>query len=353
MSKLPSKKPSKLRKKRVVQYGPLWDWTKGLTQTSIELFRTCKEQFYLGVVEGWTPRAFSTPLEFGTMFHFMLERIGSAPPDQIAREVTKSYHDARKPSLDGTSYEALQMAMTNAQVLFPIYVDYYEREDAKLSWLQREHIFKIPHRFVDYNGKTQEIMLTGMRDGEYRREGVLGLFETKTKSSIDDVAIMDGLRGDFQTMLYLYALRCEYEEEPKEILYNIVRRPQLKLSTKKGETYDQYAERLAEDVKERPDWYFRRFEVTVVDGDIDVFIRTSLDPVLREFYQWWGSICSDPTKRWESPYHSRNLFGLMNKYGRCQLYNLMILGRTNEYFRRSSPFPELDVYSQQQQTVEV
>lgn len=340
-----SKAPPKLKKKQKVQMGPLWDWTSGITQSSIESFLACREQFALGYIEGWTPRAFSTPLEFGSIFHFMLEKIGTDSPDRIAREVTKSYHDTRKKTLDGVSYDALQLTLTNAQVLFPIYVEYYKEADSKYHWLQREHIFRVPHKFTNTStdfasGKIEEVVLTGMRDGEYRTEaGHLGLFETKTKSTIDDLAIQDGLRADLQTMFYLYALQREYKETPKQILYNVVRRPQLRIKT--SESYDDYGKRVEADIRTRPDWYFRRFEVSVSQGDIEVFLDTTLDPILRLMYQWWDSIRDNPFDRWASPFHFRSLPALMNRYGKAALYNLMIRNRENEYYRRSSPFPEL------------
>lgn len=353
-----SKKPNQLKKKKFPanQRSPLWDYTKGITQSGLEKFLACREQFALGYIEGWTPRAFSTPLEFGSMIHFMLEQqFTGKEPVAIARAVTKSYHDTRKKTLDGLSYDALQLALTNAAVLFPLYVKYYEEEDAKYNWIQREHVFKLPHKFEPIGftelpeskpglrlwGPIQEIVLTGMRDGEYRNaKGQLGLFETKTKSSIDDIAIQDGLRADFQTMLYLYSLKREYAESPTEILYNVIRRPQLRL--KQNEPLDVYGKRLAEDIQARPDWYFRRFEVTVLLEDIETFIETTLDPVLRQLLVWWESIKDSPFDRWGSPYHFRNLFALTNKYGKAPLYNLMILGRRNEYYQRSSPFPELE-----------
>ncbi len=165
------------------------------------------------------------------------------------------------------------------------------------------------------------------------------MFETKTKSSIDDVAIQDGLRADLQTCLYLYSLRREYKREPRSILYNIVRRPQLR--PKKDEHANTYKQRVAEDIKARPDWYFRRYEVTVVPGDLELFVETTLDPVLRQLLQWWESIKDNPFDRWASQYHYRSLPALMTKYGKAWHYNLTVRGLKNEYYRKSSPFPEL------------
>lgn len=353
-----------LRKKLQYQQPPSWDWTKGVTQSSLESFMACREQFALGYLEGWASKSFSVPLEFGSIIHFCLEKLAtgvtlngnylSRYPIHIVKEVTKSYYDSRKKTLNHTDTNALEVTLANAEAIFPLYVAYWAEYDAKITYLQREKVFRVPHRFDriepakqdDKNGfcYSSEIVLTGMRDGDYRNSvGELALFETKTKSSIDDVAIQDGLRADLQTCLYLLSLQKEYKEDPKEILYNIIRRPQLR--QKKNEHIEAFKERVSADVKERPEWYFRRFEVTVVPGDLELFVKTTLDPVLRQLLQWWESIKDDPFARWASPYHYRSLPALMTKYGKAWHYNLTVRGLKNEYYRKSSPFPELEGHS--------
>lgn len=333
---------AKTLKKRPVfqQTTPLWDWTKGVTQGSLESFMACREQFALGYVEGWASKSFSVALEFGSVIHLMLERTGTAPPTEVARTVTRQYEASRKKTLNPSDLNTMQLTLANAEAIFPEYVKYWADYDTKINFIQREHVFKVPHKFIGLDGKVTELDLKGMRDGEYEnRIGDLGLFETKTKSQIDDVAIQDGLRADLQTCMYLYSLRRETRREPKEILYNIIRRPQLR--QKKDEPVDAYMQRVVEDIRERPEWYFRRFEVTVQPGDIETFIETTLDPVLRQLLQWWESIKKDPFDRWASPYHFRSLPALMTKYGKAWHYNLTVRGLKNEYYRKSSPFPEL------------
>lgn len=301
----------------------------------------CREQFALGYVDGYASKGLSVPLEFGSVIHFALEKIGTASPEKVIRDVTSSYFKSRKDTLNPTDTNSLELLLANAEAIFPLYVDYWADYDSKLTWIEREKVFKVPHTFLDTNGNAKEVVLTGMRDGGYRNPlGKLALFETKTKSSIDDIAIQDGLRADLQTCLYLLSLQKEMREEPEEILYNIIRRPQLR--QKKDEHVEAYKERVIEDIKARPEWYFRRFEVTVVPGDLENFVQTTLDPVLRQLLQWWESIKDDPFARWASPYHYRSLPALMTKYGKAWHYNLTVRGLKNEYYRKSSPFPELE-----------
>ena len=351
-----AKKPSKRRSTRK-ERSSLWDWTlHGVTQTSLTQWLNCREQFSLGYIEGWTPRGFSVPLEFGNLIHLMLQhQVGSSLPEKTARKVCKDYEAARKPQLRGTDdYQQMQKTIVAAEALFPRYVRFWTKDDLKQKWIGREKVFKVEHKFgysrgkflntkwiPDYYQETQKVLLNGMRDGEYRTlKGKLGLFETKTKGSIDDMAIHSGLRADLQTMFYMWSLYLETGEWPTECLYNVIRRPGLIYNPKK-ETLQQYGQRIGKDIDERPEYYFRRWHVTVLQQDLEAFIRTVLDPALRLMFQWWESIAENPLDRFQSPYHFVNLAGLSNKYGRAPLYELMILNRRESYFRRSSLFPEL------------
>lgn len=325
---------------------PLWDWTHGITQSSMGKFLECREQFALHYVEGWTPRGFSVPLEFGTMIHAAIERYGKAQgnttPEEVIDEVTTSYSSARLAQLRFQEDKlALSKTIAAAQALFPSYVRAVARDDAHQKWISHEQVFDVPHEFPLGQRGTASVRLRGMRDGTYRtnKRNCLGLFETKTKSQIDDKNIESTLRADLQTLFYLHTLRLETGEVPKQVLYNVIRRPGQVLG--KHESYKSYQQRIVSDVAKRPEWYFRRWEVNVVASDLDKFVTRTLNPILLQMLSWWESVKQDPFSRWTSPYHWQNLNALSTKYGNCPLYALMVLGRKDLYFVRSSPFPEL------------
>jgi hypothetical protein len=341
---------------------PLWTWASGVTQSALTAFLACPEQFALNYVEGWTPTGFSVPLEFGTLFHSCIQAQGIEPfhpttsfsPEKIAQEVCSKYEQVRRPQIKSPDgHDAIQKTLAAVEAVYPAYRNYFAKDDALQKWLAREQIFSVEHKFDDREPwaialpQVRTINLRGMRDGEYCIPSSvpciasgLGLFETKTKSQIDDQAIQSGLRADMQTMFYLYAMKLQYGEYPVEVLYNVVRRPGLIYNPSK-ETLAGYKDRIIEDIAKRPEWYFKRWQVQVSPSDIDTFVATTLNPILRAMYRWWESIKTHPFDRFKSPSHFRNLLALSTKYGKAPLYNLMILGRKREYSRRSSLFPEL------------
>lgn len=340
----PKKKPLIKLKKRQ----PLWDWTRdGITQTGLSQFLACREQFGLGYVEGWTSKGFSVPLEFGSVIHLAIEKNGdphnSDAPATIIEGICSQYHDARVNTLSKNDVATMSKTLAAAEAVFPLYAKEVEEDDKKQKWIAHEQYFNIPYEFPTANGLgTMGIQLRGVRDGAYRtrRYDHLGLFETKTRSQIDDNAVQAQLRADLQTMFYLHSMKLEYGEIPKEVLYNIIRRPGQKFLDR--DNYKSFKERIIADIIKRPSYYVRRYEITVIESDLTTFQTKVLDPALRLMADWWGSVKENPFDRFKSPSHFVNLNALYTKYGTCQLFGLMVLGRRKDYFTRSLPFPELE-----------
>lgn len=327
----------------------LFDWTRdGITQSSLTRFQACREQFALEYVNGYTPRGFSVPLEFGTIIHLALERqelIGTkhTTAEDVIGNITESYHNARFPQMKSKlDQESMTKTLAAADVLFPIYHKHMIEDDAKQQWIAREQLFNVPYEFPIASGLgSAKINLRGMRDGTYRtlRGSHLGLFETKTKSQIDDNQIQAGLRADLQTMFYLFTLFLETGEYPKQVLYNVIRRPGQKFLER--DNYVSFKQRIKDDITKRPDYYFRRWEVNILKHDLDTFKRTVLDPGLSVMLQWWESVKDHPFDRFKSPLHFVSLPALYTKYGVAAMYGLMVSGRVRDYYIRSSVFPEL------------
>lgn len=338
------------RKLKKTQRQPLFDWTRdGLTQSALTQWLQCREQFSLNYVEGYTSRGFNTALEFGTIIHLAIQRQdeigkGRTTAYDLIADICESYHNARYPQLQGHyDKQTCSKTLAAAEALFPLYHKNVEEDDAKQDWVAREQMFAVPYQIPLAGGLgNAEITLRGMRDGTYRtkRKGLLGLFETKTRSHIDDNAIATGLRADLQTMFYLLTLQREYNETPKEVLYNVIRRPGQKYLDR--DTFKSFKERITKDIQDRPSYYFRRWELSVLESDLKSFQQTVLDPALRVMLDWWESVKTDPFDRFKSPYHYVNLNALYTKYGPAPLYSLMVLGRKQDYYVRSSVFPELE-----------
>lgn len=187
--------------------GPLWlgpmDGSDfgGVTQGYINNFLTCRERFRLRVVEGLQPaERFNVPIDFGQMFHLCEEYTEYEEP-------LKNY--AQKLCVKfPLQQEEVHKWWQVCKLLYPIYKDYWAKHQTKekIEPLMREQVFKVPYelpsgRTVYLRGKFDGVDLAG--NGKDR--GIY-LFETKTKSDIDEARITRQMGFDLQVLFYIIAL---------------------------------------------------------------------------------------------------------------------------------------------------
>ena len=317
---------------------PLWKLSDGVTYSSLSTWVDCPEQFSLQWIDGLTPKKLSEPLEFGSVMHYAIEHQDKGRPEEVIHRITTHYKKYRGKTLVNTKEkDALNTLLDLAEVVFPEYCKYWSDDDAALQWVGKEEKFSVPYTLPTPQGN-RELTLRGMRDGLYRAKNTFGLFETKTKGQISDNTIMDSLHRDMQTMMYLFATYLELGEYANEIKYNVIRRPGL--YRRKGEESVAYVRRCKEDIISRPDFYFRRYRVTILQEDITKFVKETLNPTLVLFVQWWDSIKKNPLKRFESPYHHLNSIALVGRYGKSRMWDA-VHNNFSPYYVRDTIYPEL------------
>ena len=318
---------------------PLWTWDAGVSFSSLSTWLEDQEQFALKYVEGWTSRRISVSLEFGSLIHYCLEKqFNFSTPEECATTVCQSYYDYRsKTVLNSTERDSLDFVCRLAVATFPAYCRFWYSDDQSIDWLSREQKFSVPYTLP--NGIV--VNLRGMRDGVFRLKKSLGIFETKTKSRIDEREIVSGLRADMQTLFYVVATREEIGELPSRIEYNIIRRSGLK--PRKNEPMTDFISRIKDDVNSRPEHYFQRYEVTLLKSDITRFEEETLQPELMALHRWWEGVKKNPLgkRRFDYPYHRRNLNALVGKYGRADLWDIMVDNNYHNFRVRKDVFPEL------------
>ncbi len=343
--------PQKKPKAKQVYDNPMipWNLDAGTTFSMLNLFQECREQTYQSYVNGFSGKKLKDGLEFGSIWHLIQEHYyenTNQSPSAVAKKVCYAYEKWRKPTLFKNEYENFQILLGIAEMMFPLYVDFWKNDDQEIEWLEQEQKFKTPYTFEDIDGKQRTVFLRGMRDGVYREDGVLGVFETKTKGQVSTTSIRDQLKADLQTLIYVTTSMIEFGEMPKKVMYNVIRRTQLRRN--QTENIRDYLNRIKADIIKRPKFYFMRWNVDLVQRDIVMFRRETLDPLLRIFCQWAdslkkiGALDGKPAKRFNSPFHFRNCSALVGKYGRVDMFDLLTKNSTAGYWRRKSCFPELD-----------
>lgn len=315
---------------------PLWKLEDGVTFSSLSKWMDCPEQFSLQWIDGLTPRKLNIAIEFGSVFHHALQNQFIASPVEVVERVTEQYAKYRSQSLTSQADKAnLAVLLGLARVTFPRYCEYWHTEDRALDWIGREEKFQVVHTMPD----GREVTLRGMRDGMYESGGRFGIFETKTKSRVVVAEIEAALAGDMQTLFYAYCTYLSTGRYPNEVLYNVVRR--CETYRRKGERVAAWFDRVDEDIRCRPDHYFKRFLIPVSSDDIQRFVSQSLNPILDLFLQWYDDVKKKENERWESKYHYLNYNALVGKYGKTEMWDA-IFGNLEPYRTRSEVFSELE-----------
>lgn len=274
----------------------------GVTQSLIQSWKECRYGCSLRL-GGWQPDATREVLSFGTMVHWFLEHLYKDPyefiPEWRQKEIedegltgeefvkwsvarffnperVSSYaHDYSKtPALAQLSEENMETAAM-ANPLVEQYIEHWAEEDAKYEWVGLEKLFD-----VDFRG----YRLRGKIDGIFRRpDGKLWIFETKTKGQISPEDIGRALKFDFQSLFYVTAVEIMLGEPVVGVKYNVLRRTQLR--RRANEPSSDFYRRVADDIKERPDFYYYRTEAVFTQERKDYF-KEELDRTLREFKAW-------------------------------------------------------------------
>ena len=307
----------------------------GISQSILAKFLSCR-QLVKYDLQGWVSKYTSLALTHGTVGHAVLQFvyegqrkniIGAVPTKQ---QLTKIINHVKKlwladnPRPTRNMLQDLELSLLFADVVLQIYFDYWKKDIKILKWEKLEGEFKIPYQLKD----GRNTFIRGKMDGTFRRNGLF-LFETKFKSMINEENIIDTLGIDMQVMVYLWALGKEYKLSPSGVLYNVIRRPGLRLG--KTETLPQFGKRIEKDILRRTDFYFYRFEIATDKEDLAKW-SVEFEQMLTDFLNWWENKAG----------HYKNTGNCVNKYGRCNFLGACAENQFYNLMKRKTVFRELE-----------
>ncbi|TXH19722.1 MAG: hypothetical protein E6R03_00135 [Hyphomicrobiaceae bacterium] len=319
----------------------------GITFSLLSTFLDCREKARLHLA-GWAKIGGSVPMLFGNVVHGALEHayrawrdgeFDGAPPRAWVHaqlnDIERTYR-AEHTRISSEEEKDLQLTLALAAEIVPRYFSYWHKNDTALNWTETEQEFKIPVRVElppktdggRWHTETVDTFLRGKIDGVFMEKGVFGVFETKTKGRVNPGTLLNILGHNLQVGIYLWAVKQLWKKTPRTVLYNLVRRPQLR--QKQSEALVEFAKRVGDDIDERPDFYFMRIRMSVSDVDLGRFDNDRID-LLRDFVLWWRGQTG----------HYKNSGHCENKYGDCPFLQMCGGGGAELYYIRPKVFSEL------------
>jgi len=285
-----------------------------VSQSGISRFLECRKKARL-YQAGWFSNKPSRALRYGSFFHKMLEetiresiRIKKIPSEEFVDfTATQNYKAWQKENKKLPKENQLEMFVDSKLIAtqMKFYIKQYPSDfDGKKFWVATEKKFEVP-----YNG----LKLNGYIDRVYMFKNKDFILETKTKSRTSQ-DIVDMLHLDFQTFFYIHGYYHSTGSFPAGTVYDIVQ----KFGSKQGvsEDVEEYCERFAEDLKKRPEFYYRRIQTLVSHKEYETWVETNLDPLLSDYLAWIEG---------EAPDYC-NTTNCDGKYGSCEFLPICVMG---------------------------
>lgn len=343
----------------------------GITFSMLSRFLVCRERFRVRYVEGLTTaKGFHAAIEYGNMWHACEEVLASGDMDW---QQGLKQHCVKMCQKHPLQREEIDKWYNVCKVQFPLYVEYWSKHPDMVERRQvcAEQVFHVPYqlpfgRIVYLRGKWDNVDVIQSNGTRLR------LQENKTKSEVDQVALIKQLSMDLQTMLYITTLKCpvktlpdgaaskvidKHRGKPVHLLYNVVKRPlsggagsirqhKPTKSNPRGESKEEYFARLKTVLSENlSDTQFLRIEVEVTDSDVAFFREKCLDPILENVCAWYDEVTGLPRRgpvpaNWIHPYGIRNV---LDEGGVTDVDEYLRTGSTAGLVYSDEMFPELQV----------
>ncbi len=223
-----------------------------MTASRMSCLLSCARKHYWRYEVGLSRVTDAAALRFGTAWHVAME----------SRWQGRTMDDALAAALD-TAKDFDEQTVATLSGLLNGYFGHWQNDPVKE--LHPEIEFRHPlkgSRSFDVAGKIDGLGVL--------HDGRLALVEHKTTSSdvSPDSDYWIRLRSNPQVLQYVLAARA-LGWDVAVVLYDVTRKPSIRV--RQNETPEDFAKRLAEDCQTRPEFYFARREVPILEDDIEEF----------------------------------------------------------------------------------
>lgn len=317
----------------------------GISQGSLATYLECRERARLSQLLGWTSGNVGLPLVLGSIGHEYLDwwhkNLGLDHAKQEAA-INHGYDVVvgEIPEKQKTTQfkDDLLEDFAIIKPLLHAYSHQYRKIDTAVEWVGSEDEFRFMVDGTPVRGKI---------DGAFRpgKGKSVRLLESKFKARWSEDAMTDWLPLDLQTGMYITAtkhdpalrdrLKLRKGEAVKMFRYDVIRKPQLR--RKKEERITDFADRVKEDLRLRPEHYFHRWDVELTEKDLSRH-EERIFKLVREYRLWalWHTEAGRNEKEpvWTSA-------ACEGRFSVCPYLAVCARDDYGSLRKRDRPFPEL------------
>lgn len=249
----------------------------GVSFSRLEKFLGCKREFWYTINNWYSP---FSPMKknayFGNLCHYLLEDdYTEIPGFQLLLDKCRWYDKKNPSQIEGITEQDLEKDKGLAAAIIYNYYVYYGLTSEYKILVKELHLRKIKVRNHTFTAKIDKVL-------KHCETGKLALLDHKCKSKYDIDKLQKKLYIDMQLMLYDLVFVNVYKKPIHEIIHDIIRKPQLRI-TAKDENIFNFICRVDEDIQKRPEHYFQRIKV-VVDPQLYTDFLHELDDHMNDIY---------------------------------------------------------------------
>lgn len=225
----------------------------------------CRYKFIMKLNK-WTTLESGKNTYYGSIVHYVLENLyrkgKNTLPLDIEEWINQFIRQYEKEMKVWTS-DNIHFVAKMCAIVLKEYFNYYFDDFDEMTIHTVESKFNVPFHNTH---------LLGMRDLLFSYKGKNGkwIMEHKSMGRVVEKILLQRLRIDKQILFYATATEQEYDLLIDGVLFNVIRRPQLKFDEMKEDKTD-FLKRLHDDILERPEFYFIRYPVTFTQKDKQIF----------------------------------------------------------------------------------
>ena len=240
-----------------------------LTATRLATLRRCPRQHYFRYELGLSRIRTGDALRLGSAFHRGLERHNQGLDDELSIADAVSGYANVPQWADPVDWEVEYETVRH--LLAGHFWRYPRNSENDLRIVEVERSFELPLINPETGASSRTFVLAGKIDAIVQLpDGRFAVLEYKTVG--EDIGAESDywrrLRCDPQISQYVLAARF-LGYDVSTVIYDVTRKPTIR--PRKGESPQQYGDRLNTDIGDRPDYYFARREVPRLDDELAEF----------------------------------------------------------------------------------
>lgn len=239
-----------------------------LTQSEFSCHSICPKRWDFRYLQKLSPRKRSVHLDFGSAIHHGLEAFYKRENVSEAVDTYIASTRERAERLGIPLAENTEMMLEMVHHYMGAYAKVYEGDFDLFNIMTVEPVFEVKHpgaEWLKIGGKF-DLLVCEKQTGNFL------CWENKTVTTWDED--INRLMLDFQISTYAWALSRMLSIDCVEFVYNIIKKPSIR--QRKNETESEYMARLASDLLDRKDFYFKRDRVLRSKREIELIEKDLL-----------------------------------------------------------------------------